>query len=103
MDDEQTYEIDNGVRRAKAAHLCGRDKIDAQINGGPVFQVLIRNLRSPYKDAIDVAGISGVRWDRLLRATRAGVPLPPLEVTPGKRGKTIEEVSVPQNELDLFR
>ncbi len=100
---EQLYEIVEGVRRVKAAWLCGRETIEAQISGGPVFSVPIRSLRSPHKDEIDVSGLGGMRWDRVLRGTRAGLPLPPIEVVLGSRGKTIEEVRVPQDELDLFR
>ena len=103
MDKHQTYEVHGGVRRAKAAWLCGRETIEAQINGGQVFSIPVKDLRSPYKDSIDVSGISGMRWERVLRATQTGRPLPPIEVVPGSRGTTIEEVSVPQNELYLFR
>lgn len=100
---EPLYEIQEGVRRAKAAWLCGREIIEAQVNGGPVFFVLLRNLRSPHKEEIDVSGIGGMRWERVLRAMQAGLPLPPIEIIPGIRGKTIEEVRVSQDELDLFR
>jgi len=31
--DEQLYEIEEGVRRSKAAWLCGRETIAAQIDG----------------------------------------------------------------------
>jgi len=101
--DEQLYEIQEGVRRAKAAWLCGRETIAAQVRSGPVFLVPLRCLRSPHKDEIDVSGLGGMRWDRVLRGTRFGTLLPPIEVLPGSRGKTIEEVRVPQDELDLFR
>ena len=101
--DEPLYEIQEGVRRAKAAWLCGQETIEAQVNGGPVFSVPIRNLRSPHKDEIDVSGVGGFRWERTLRGIRTGATLPPIEVLPGSRGKTIEEVRVLLNELDLFR
>ena len=58
--DEQLYEIQDGVRRAKAAWLCGRETIEAQINGGPIFPVPFRCLRSPHKDEIDVSGLGGI-------------------------------------------
>ena len=103
MNQEQRYEIQDGVRHAKAAFLCGYESIDAQIGAGPVFSVPLRNLRSPHKDRIDTVGINGLRWERVLRGTRAGIILPPIEVLPGSKGKTLEEVSVPQDEFDLFR
>ena len=101
--DEQLYQIQEGVRRAKAAWLCGQETIQAQVNGGVIFFVPLKNLRSPHKDEIDVSGVSGYRWQRVLRGTRAGDMLPPIEVLPGTSGKTIEEVEVLLNELDLFR
>lgn len=101
--DEQLYEIQEGVRRAKAAWLCGREAIEVQVNGGPVFAVPLRALRSPHKDEIDLSGVGGFRWQRVLRGTRDGATLPPIGVLPGSRGKTTEEVRVPQNELGLFR
>ena len=101
--DEQLYEIQEGVRRAKAAWLCGHETIEAQVRGGPPFSVRITTLRSPHKEEIDVSGVGGFRWERVLRGTRAGDVLPPIEILPGTRGKTIEEVRVPINELDLFR
>jgi hypothetical protein len=103
MDEQQIYEIEDGVRRAKAAWLSGHEQIAARIRSGLVFAVPIRNLRSPHKVSIDISGIGGLRWDRVLRATKAGIPLPPIDILPGTRGKSIEEVSVPDNELDLFR
>ena len=47
--DEQLYEIQEGVRRTKAAWLCGQETIAAQINSGLVFSIPLRNLRSPQK------------------------------------------------------
>lgn len=103
MDDAQIYEIRDGVRRAKAAQLCGREMVDAQIGGiGPVLQVPLETLRSP-KDRIDPAGLGGMRWDAVYRATQAGKPLPPIEIMPGAFGVPIEKVSVPQDELEMFR
>lgn len=103
MDDEQLYEIEEGVRRAKAAQLCGQETVRGRIGGDPVFDVPVKNLRSPHKSAIDLAGTGGFRWRRILRATQAGENLPPIQIMPGGRGPTIEEVSVPDAELDIFR
>jgi len=78
--DQQLYEIQEGVRRAKAAWLCGQETINAQINAGPVFSVPICNLRSQHKDEIDISDPGGYRWERVLRGTRLGAALPPIEV-----------------------
>lgn len=103
MDDEQLYEIKEGVRRAKAAQICGKEQIKVQENiGGPIFSVPIKNLRSP-KDEIEFTRDGGFRWHRVLRATQRSEALPPLLVWPGARGIPIENVEVPQNELDAFR
>ncbi|MBC8143497.1 MAG: hypothetical protein H7Y38_18870 [Armatimonadetes bacterium] len=100
---ETIYEILEGVRRTKAAYVCGRETIAAQVNGvGAVIAVPIRNLRSP-KDVIETSGVRGLAWERILRATRADVVLPPIEITPGNRGIPIADVSVVENELDAIR
>ncbi len=97
------YEILEGVRRTKAAYVCGRKYIAAQVNGvGPVIDIPIGNLRSP-KDEIETIGVRGLAWGRILRATRAGQPLPPIEITPGERGIPIAEVAVVEDELDAIR
>jgi len=85
--DEQIYEIQEGVRRAKAAWLCGRETIEVQINGGPIFSVSLRCLRSPHKDEIDVSGLGGMRWERVLHGTRSGAALPPIEALRGRAAK----------------
>lgn len=42
--DEQLYEIQDGVRRAKAAWLCGYETIPAQIGDDPqVFEMGCKN------------------------------------------------------------
>lgn len=46
--DEQLYEIQEGVRRSKAAWLCGHKTILAQVDGlGEIVSVPLRCLRSP--------------------------------------------------------
>lgn len=47
--DEQLYEIQDGVRRAKAAWLCGYETIPAQIGDeGPFVSLPLKVLRSPH-------------------------------------------------------
>ena len=46
--DKQRYEIREGVRRAKAAWLCGHETIRARIgNSDDVVEVLVESLLSP--------------------------------------------------------
>ena len=104
MSEETIYETRDGVRRAKAAWLCGRESISAQIRAiGEVIEVSLANLRSLEKDEISLEGMSGFRWQRTLRGTQAGLILPPIIIELGTRGVTIEEVKVPDDEFNLFR
>lgn len=57
--DEQTYEIREGVRRFKAAWLCGHETIAATIGGiGDATQVPVKILLSP-KPVIEDTGPRG--------------------------------------------
>ncbi len=99
----QTYAILDGVRRAKAAQMLGRDVIDAQVEGvGPVVQLPLANVLSP-KDRIDTTGVRGIDWGKVYRATQRGLALPPISVTPSANGLLLQDVEVAQNELDFFR
>lgn len=101
--DEQSYEIDEGVRRAKAAWLCGHETIAAQIDGlGEVIQVLISALLSP-KTRIEDNGPRGGSWGTIYRMTQRGAALPPIIINPGTLGTPIAEVEVEADELELFR
>ena|SRR5665213_2405029 len=102
--DEQFYEIQDGVRRAKAAWLCGYETIPAQIgDDAQIVELPLLRLRSPYKDFIDTSGPRGADWGLTYRAARRGEIPPPILVEPGDRGATIEEVKVEEDELDAFR
>ena len=102
--DEQLYEIQDGVRRAKAAWLCGQETIPAQIGGtGPIIQIALRNLRSPHKDVIDATGVRGIDWGKTYRATLRGEAPPPIRVLPGDQGPMLEEVRIEEDDLDAFR
>ncbi len=101
--DEQTYRIDEGVRRAKAAWLCGQETIAAQIDGlDEIIQVPISVLLSP-KTRIEDIGPRGGSWGTIYRMTQRGAALPPIVIVPGTFGTPIAEVEVQADELELFR
>jgi len=94
----RTFEILDGVRRAKAAELAGRTSITAEIRvGGRVVEtaeVPLESLRSPFKSAIDVSSSPAQmqRFQSIMQGTRAGDPLPPITVQPGTRGPSIFDI-----------
>ncbi len=99
----QVYEILDGVRRSKAALICGHDAIAAQENGvGPEMQIPLDALRSP-KDEIDATGIRGLSWGKILGATQNSVALPPIEVAKGTRGIPLTDVVIAGDDFDAFR
>jgi hypothetical protein len=94
---EQTFEIVEGVRRAKAAAELGQTTIEAEVYVGgkhvETLQVPIDALRSPFKSVIDVSNpVNMGRWLRVLNGTKAGDSLPPIAVRPGANGITIPSV-----------
>ncbi len=102
--DEKLYEIQDGVRRAKAAWLCGYETVPAQIGDDPqVLDLPLASLRSPYKDTINTIGPRGADWGITYRAAQRGEKPPPILVEPGSRGPSIEQVKVEEDELDAFR
>jgi len=90
--DEQLYEIQKGARRLKRRSA-------AALSSPFPFAICVRCTKMRLTPVAWV----GMRWDRVLRGTRSGASLPSFEVLLGARGKTIEEVRAPQDELDLFR
>lgn len=93
----QTFEILDGVRRAKAAAELGQTTIEAQVEiGGKVVQtgrVPIDALRSPFKSALDVSTPPLMqRWLRVFQGTRSGDPLPPIVIQPGASGTPIQQL-----------
>lgn len=93
----ETFEIIDGVRRAKAAQLAERGTIRAEIMvDGTVARTVdvpIENLRSPFKSEIDISTPRGeARFNRVMRGTQAGDELPPILVQPGERGPSIFDV-----------
>ena len=101
--DEQHYEIREGVRRAKAAWLCGRKTIHAMMgNSDDVVEMPVMSLLSP-KPIIEDIGPRGGDWGRVYRGTQRGDILPPIVVMPGSFGTPIADVGVQYDELELLR
>ena len=101
--DEPLYVIESGVRRAKAALLCGRQTIAARIDGSKgVIQVPLRSLLSP-KTVIEDGGPRGASWGVVYRMTRRGQEMAPIEIVPGGFGTPLADVEVQADELELFR
>ena len=99
----KVYEIQDGVRRAKAAWLCGQETIPAQIDGsGKIIPIPLRCLRSP-KTMIEDYGARGADWGLIYRAAQRGDILPPIVIVAGAEGTPIADVEVQADELELFR
>jgi hypothetical protein len=95
-----TYVINSGVRRAKAAELAGHTTITAEVYdpSGPLIGVrdiplaqllsrkAILDLRSDVRELI--------RFRRLQSLILAGVVLDPIEVEPGTVGTPLSAVQV---------
>jgi hypothetical protein len=47
-------------------------------------------------------GVRGADWDKIWRATEQGRMLPPIEITPNRRGVPLSEIEVEEG-LDAFR
>ncbi len=90
----QTFEIADGVRRAKAAQELGHTSIKAMDHTGKTFQVPLKDLYSPFKSSIDVSTpLNQFRYDRIYNGFKAGDALPPIYVSPGSRGVSIFDVN----------
>ncbi len=92
----QTFWIDDGVRRAKAAQIAGHREIWAQVAGSPTERKLpLDSLLSP-KKTIDVrAPVERQRWENV-KAGMAEEPdlFPPINVVPGPQGTPLKDVEV---------
>jgi RHS repeat-associated protein len=92
---EDTFRIVDGVRRSKAAELCGKSTICAEVEGtgGKLTDIPIESLRSP-KDVIETTGaVAAGRWAKALRDTKEGTA-PPILVGPGSSGIPIRDVKI---------
>ncbi|MBK8069011.1 MAG: RHS repeat-associated core domain-containing protein [Rhodanobacteraceae bacterium] len=89
----ETFEIIDGVRRAKAADLVGNATIPGTVAGGGAQDIPVAALLSPNKSSIDVSTpVAMDRYMRVQEATQNGVVLPPIQVQPGSRGTPIKDV-----------
>jgi hypothetical protein len=97
----QTFEILDGVRRAKAADMIGNMTIPAEVlnSEGRIAgrqDVPISNLLSP-KPTIDVSTAKDMsRFMSTLDQTRVGSTPPPILVAPGVSGIPIRRVTLDQ-------
>jgi hypothetical protein len=92
----ETYWIDDGVRRAKAAQLAGHRDIWARVGESSTERKLpIESLRSP-KKVIDVRQEGErERWEGVRKGMAQEPDLfPPIDVMPGAHGTPIGEVTV---------
>ena len=89
---EHLYEISDGVRRAKAAQMLGKETINVMDNSGKTFEVPIKNLRSPYKKFIDISTMENLqRFNNVYELTKIKELLP-IYVNKGNRGIPINEI-----------
>ena len=95
-----TFEVIQGVRRAKAFQLSGATSIRAIIQNAdgshsPEMNLPISSLRSPHKEEIDMSNNRQAdRFWSIWRAIKSGNEdrLPAIIVRRGAHGKKIEEV-----------
>lgn len=95
-----TYEIVQGVRRAKAFALAGIQAIRAiiQYDDGtqsPETMIPIDTLRSPHKSEIDMStNAQADRFWKIWHGVQAGQvdQIPPIVVTPGSKGARVEDI-----------
>lgn len=94
----QTFEILDGVRRAKANQLLGNQTVPANIFNAEnkligQGNISIDALRSPNKSVIDMSTQVDVnRYMRIQNGLQQGSTLPPINVMPGSRGVRIEDI-----------
>lgn len=86
------YEISDGVRRAKAAQMLGKETINVMDNSGKIFEVTIKSLRSPYKNFIDIRTMENLeRFNNIYELTKIKELLS-IYVNKDNRGIPINEI-----------
>lgn len=89
----ETFEIGEGVRRSKASQLLGHQTVTAMDYTGAIFEVRVKNLRSPMKNAIDIrTPFEQNKYERIYKGLKEGDKLPPIYVHQGNRGIHIFDV-----------
>ena len=99
MDDTnpELYVIDDGVRRAKAAQLAGRDTVPVEIGQPPETQIPIARLRSRKRNIELNNADDKARWEQIIKEYRPGGEpdlLPPIQARPGTDGIPIKDVTI---------
>ncbi|MBI1760823.1 MAG: hypothetical protein HYR56_05230 [Acidobacteria bacterium] len=97
---QETFEILDGVRRAKSYELLGKPAIPAEVIDEDEHTIArhdvpIDALRVTTKRSIDVS--TQKEWERFMKTfneVKAGLPTPPILVTPGAEGRTIRELQL---------
>jgi len=97
---EETFEILDGVRRAKSYELLGKPAIPAEIidDEGNIVgrrEVPIDSLRVPTKSRIDIS--TQKAWERFIKTfnqVKAGSPTPPILITPGSQGRKLRDIQL---------
>lgn len=94
----ETYEITDGVRRAKANELLGNKTLKVNIRdqrGRLVRQTEVPtdSLRSSHKFVIDMSTHAKAdRYMRIQKGIQGGEDLPPIDVIPGQGGVKIKDI-----------
>jgi Ca2+-binding RTX toxin-like protein len=96
-----SFEVTDGVRRAKAASIHGHTHIMAKLYGSDgrlitTEMVPISALHSPHKHTIDLNSATDIgRWNHALDGAKKSVlPYPPIEIRAGGKGPLIINVGV---------
>jgi len=95
----ETYVIDDGVRRAKAAQLAGRVFVPVEIGSPPERSIEIHRLRSKKFNIALNTQDDRLRWEQIMKEySPGGEPdlLPPIKARPGTEGIPIQDVTVGQ-------
>jgi len=88
------YRIQEGVRRAKAADMCGHTRIRAEVIGAAgqslgIGDVPLDTLRSPKFTIRRITQADETRWNRALAGAQQSIlPYPAITVQPGSEGGT---------------
>lgn len=98
---DQSFEILDGVRRAKAAEIAAAQGVDSGFvsarleDTGEIIDLHFSQLLAPEEKAtISLEGPGLERWQKNLRLRMEGSPAPPIDVKPGSSGVPIPQVAI---------